>query len=156
MPEEIFKPLKMTSTFVEDAGQDESNLAKFYSSNGKREVREVNLSNKWAGGAFISTPTDLVSMINNAREIIDVQTLFDLISVQNLSDGKSTGYGMGFRISKVQANNSIIVHHGGRSVGARSFLLLLPAEQIVVAVCANSEADFGMKEVYQIATMFTK
>ncbi len=156
MSEEILKPLNMSNTVVEDANMDESNLAKFYAPNGKREVREVNVSNKWGGGAFLSTPSDLATMVNNSNAIIDTQTLFELATPQKLKDGKSTGYGMGFRISRDTTNDRFIFHHGGKSPGARAFLLVLPAEQIVIAICANSQADFGLNEVYKVARIFIK
>ncbi len=154
MSKEVFEPLQMQHTVAENAGKDESNSAKFYSPNGKREVRSVNLSNKWGGGGFLSTPSDLVAMINNSHEIIDVQTLFELATPQKLPNGETTGYGMGFRISEVQSTGRLLFHHGGKSAGARAFLLVLPAEQVVVAVCTNSMSDFGVTEMYQIAKLF--
>jgi len=154
MLEDIFIPLNMTNTVVEDTNQDESNSAKFYSKNGKRELKDTNVSYKQAGGAFLSTPLDIIALINNAREVIDTQTLFELITPQNLQNGKPTGYGIGFKVSKDSTNERLIIHHGGRSLGARSYLLALPAEQIVLAICTNSEAEFGVEEIYELTKIF--
>ncbi|MEO9484353.1 MAG: serine hydrolase domain-containing protein [Ekhidna sp.] len=154
MSTEVLKVLGMKNTVLADGGFDESGVATFYSKGGKRETREVNLSVKWPGGGFLSTPSDLVSMVNRAGKIISFSTLQDLITPQKLPDGSTTGYGMGFRISQVQSTGQLIVHHGGRIVGARSFLLALPDQQIVIAICTNTEADYGVNEVYEIAKLF--
>ncbi len=153
MKEKVFQPLGMTNTIPEDAGKDESNSSLLYSKGGKRPAMEVNQSSRWAGGGFLSTPTDIVQMINGASQVLAIGTLYELIAPQNLKNGKKTGYGMGFRISQTEAGQ-MIVHHGGRSAGARAFLLVLPAEQIAVAICTNTEADFGVQEVYEIAKLF--
>lgn len=154
MMKEVLEPLAMASTVLEDAGYDESGKALFYSKGGKREAAEVNLSNKWAGGGFLSTPTDLVRFLNNARNVVSFSTLFELITPQPLADGSSTGYGIGFRISRVEATDEMIVHHGGSILGARAFLLALPDQQLVVAICTNTEAKFGVNEVYALAKLF--
>jgi len=156
MSSEIYQPLGMSSTFAENSDVAVSNVSQFYRKGGRKESGEVNLSSKWAGGGFLSTPTDLVMMITDATKIISAQTLFELINPQNLTNGEPTGYGMGFRINVVQSNDRTIVHHGGKSIGARSFLMLLPAEQMVIAICTNTEADYGIQEVYDIAKIFLR
>lgn len=156
MQTKIFEPLGMDNTVAENSGSDESQKATFYRKNGKREAGEVNLSSKWAGGGFLSTPGDLVSMVNNATKVISPQTLMTMIMPQTLAKGEPTEYGIGWRNTVVKSNGRMIVHHGGTSAGARSFLLLLPNEQIVVAICTNSDADFGLQEVYDISKFFIK
>ncbi len=153
MEQAVFQPLGMKNTIPEDAGRDESNSATLYSKGGKRPAMEVNQSSRWAGGGFLSTPTDIVKMIHGGSKIIAIGTLYELITPQNLKDGEKTNYGMGFRISQT-SSGQMVVHHGGRSAGARAFLLVLPAEQVVVAICSNTEADFGVQEVYDIAKLF--
>ena len=156
MSHEIFDPIGMVNTVAENAGADESKKAIFYSKRGRKIAREVNMSGKWAGGGFLSTPRDLVNMINHATQIISLQTLYTLITPQKLNSGKATDYGMGFRVSVAQSTNHTIVHHGGKSAGARAFLLALPDEQVVVAICTNTEADYNAQEVYDIAKIFLK
>lgn len=153
MDQEVFKPLAMSHTVAENAGRIESTKATFYAKNGKREAGKVNLSSKWAGGGFLSTPTDLVNMVNYATKIISPQTLFTLVKPQLLKDGTPTDYGIGWR-NTVTKDKRVLVHHGGSSSGARAFLMVLLNEQIVVAVCANSEADYNAKEVYRLARFF--
>ena len=112
------------------------------------------MSVKWAGGGFLSTPSDLVNMVNQAGKIISFSTVQEMMTPQALPDGSTTGYGIGFRISIVQSTGQILVHHGGRIVGARAFLLAIPEQQLVIAICTNTEADFGVIEVYDIAKKF--
>ena len=156
MSEDVLSPLGMNRTVLEDAGLDESGKATFYGKGGKREAKEVDLSVKWAGGGFLSTPTDLVNMVNNAGRFISYATLIDLITPQQLPDGSSTGYGIGFKISKVGSTGQTLVHHGGRISGARPYLLALLDQQLVIAICTNTEADYGVAEVYEIAKSFIK
>lgn len=151
---EILAPLRMSNTILEDAGFDESGTSIFYNKGGKREAREVNVSVKWAGGGFLSTPSDLVNMINYAGNLVSLSTLMELITSQKLQDGSTTGYGMGFRISEVQSTKQKIVHHGGKITGARPYLLVLSDQQLAIAICTNSEADYGVVETYQIAKLF--
>jgi len=154
MSNEVLEPLGMENTLLEDAGLDESGKAVFYRKGGMREAGEVNLSVKWAGGGFLSTPSDLVNMINYSSKLVSFSTLQELITPQRLLDGSATGYGIGFRISLVQSTNQTVVHHGGRMVGARAFLLVLLDQQLVIAICTNTEADFGVNEVYGLAKLF--
>ena len=154
MYEEVFDPLRMTNTIAENSGIEETNKAVFYAKGGKRKARKVNLSNKWAAGGFLSTPTDMVNSAHYATKIVSAQTLYELITRQKLPNGESTGYGMGWRLAHIQSNNRQLVYHGGRSVGARAFLLLVPEEQVVVAICTNTEADYGVLEAYKLSKFF--
>ena len=119
MSHEIFDPIGMVNTVAENAGADESKKAIVYGKRGRKAAREVNMSGKWAGGGFLSTTSDLVNMINHATQIISLPTLYTLITPQKLKSGKATDYGMGFRVSVAQSTNHTIVHHGGKSAGAR-------------------------------------
>ncbi len=154
MTQEIFEPLGMDNTVAENSGANVTNKAVFYGKSGRREAKKVNMSNKWAAGGFLSTPIDLVNMTHNTRKIISAETLFELISSQKLNNGESTGYALGWKRARIQSNNRLLIHHGGRSVGSRSYLLLLPEDQVVVAICTNMESDFGLLEVYKISKFF--
>ena len=95
-------------------------------------------------------------MINSATKIISPQTLFTLITPQPLKDGTPTDYGIGFRNTVVKSNGRVLAHHGGTSAGARAFLMVLVSEQVVVAICVNSDADYNAQEVHNIAKLFLK
>lgn len=156
MSKDVLSQLGMNHTILEDAGMDETGKATFYGKGGKREAKEVNLSVKWAGGGFLSTPTDLVNMVNYAGRFISYATLMDLITPQHLPDGTLIGYGIGFKIGKVESTGQTVVHHGGRISGARPYLLALLDQQLVIAICTNTEADYGVSDVYEIAQSFFK
>lgn len=154
MSEEFFKPLGMKNTVAENSGANESNKAVCYTKSGKRKAKPINQSNKWPAGGFLSTPTDMVNSINYAAKIISPQTLYELITPQKLTNGDIVSYAMGWRIATDKSNNRQLVFHGGRSVGARAFLLTIPEKQFVVAICTNMEANYGTQEVYNIAKLF--
>lgn len=154
MSQEVFQPLGMQNTVAENSGADESNKAVFYTKSGKRKAKPVNQSNKWPAGGFLSTPTDMVNSINYAVKIVSPQTLYELITPQRLSTGDPISYAMGWRIASVKSGSLQLVYHGGRSVGARAFLLTIPEKQFVIAICTNMESDYGIQEVYDIAKLF--
>jgi CubicO group peptidase (beta-lactamase class C family) len=156
MDEYLFKPSGMSLTVPEHAGREERGKSGFYNKKGDKEVMAVNLSNKWAGGGFLSTPTDLVKMIHNLNNLISEETWNQLITPQTLTHGESTGYGMGFNSQTLTSLDRVLIHHGGRSMGARAYLMYLPQEDVVVAICANTSADYGAQEAYDVAKFFLK
>ena len=72
MKANVFDVLKMQNTYGDHTRSKTKHFATFYQTEDDyyREYRtmgirhDVNLSYKWAGGGFISTPTDLVRMGN--------------------------------------------------------------------------------------------
>ena len=105
-----------------------------------------NPSYKWAGGGFLSTPSDLVRMANALMsfELLDSVTVELLWMPQLLSDGSMNPqrYGMGWRIDREAAllglaDSVRVVHHGGSTPGSSAFLLLVPEARVAVAVLTN-------------------
>ena len=72
MDDKLFIPLKMNSTYADHYKEKSEHFATFYETKKGRyreyrrliKVHDVNLSYKWAGGGFISTPSDLVKLGN--------------------------------------------------------------------------------------------
>ncbi|WP_165769894.1 serine hydrolase domain-containing protein [Flagellimonas pacifica] len=135
------------------------NRAKTYDlekDSGFKNTRQVDLSNKFPGGGILSTPTDLVKFGNALlnHTLLKNATLKKMWKEQKTSTGESTNYALGWRIS----NDKKEIFHGGSSVGGKSFLLIIPKEQIVVAFTTNSSSfsTSRLKFAQQIATLFSK
>jgi CubicO group peptidase (beta-lactamase class C family) len=120
----------------------------------------VDNSYKWAGGGFLSTPSDLVRFGSAMMRpgFLRAETLGWMHASQRTADGKETGYGFGWEIERDDAGRRI-VRHGGSSVGANAQLLIYPDQAVVVAMLANTSTRFvgsGEGGARQIAALFLR
>ena len=105
----------------------------------------VDNSYKWAGGGFLSTPSELVELAFALfdEELIERETLETLWTRQRTRDGSETEYGIGWYVSEDAAGRRM-VGHGGGSIGGTTLFWLWPEQGMVVALTANlSEAPLG-------------
>jgi serine beta-lactamase-like protein LACTB len=65
------------------------------------------------------------------------ETVVLFFTSQTLRNGRETGYGMGW-FTGTDAQGKTIVWHTGGSVGGRAVLVLIPDEDIVVAMLSNA------------------
>lgn len=155
-------PSGLSSTYAEHLLTSTEHLANFYTSdNGLYGVTpEQNLSNKVAGGGLVSTPTDLVklgaALLNGG--LLQRSTFTEMVTVQPMFDGSENpqSYGLGWRhyeTSRIfDENNKVdIIHHGGVSVGANAFLMLLPEHDIAVAILTNGKGQRSRGEIQMLA-----
>ena len=177
MEASVFSPLGMTDTYGDHAKPNTKHFATFYESEGGyyREYRNLwgnrtaNLSYKWAGGGFISTPTDLVKMGNAYladSTFLSWNTKRTFWTPVKLSNGKvnEQEYALGWRSYTHYQNETFLqgapiwmVHHGGVSKGSMNLLILLPNYDLVIDASINARAasfgDFAY-EVRQLANFF--
>lgn len=105
----------------------------------------VDNSYKWAGGGFLSTPSELAELAFALwdGELLQRETLDVLWTPQRTRDGNATEYGIGWYVSQDAAGRRM-VGHGGGSVGGTTLFWLWPEHEMVVALTANlSEAPLG-------------
>ncbi len=154
MKEEVFGPLNMNATMAEFQGENSKNLATFYwndkgRSSQVRKWRDVDLSHRLAGGGFISTSSDLVTMGNAFLDddFISPKTREIFWTPQILPDGTETpdGYALGWRFFKMKINDELgeisVANHGGVSRGAQSWLMVIPEHNMSIAVNINANTD---------------
>ena len=95
------------------------------------------------------------------------RTFAQMTTVQLLSDGTENpqSYALGWRhyeTSRIvdEQNKVDVIHHGGRSFGADSFLLLVPEHNISVAIMTNGQGEKSRTEIqllaYDLAGMVIK
>ena len=158
MHQTIFTPLKMTATYAEYELTDSNSLAGFYWNDDGRDPvfrrwKTVDLSHRLAGGGFISTPSDLVKLGSAWLDdsFISPHTREQFWQPQTLVDGKinEENYALGWRWADYEDERGKLpnANHGGVSRGAQSWLMVIPDNNMAVAVMINSNVeefwDFG-------------
>ena len=159
MEAEVFKPLGMEHTHPDRAGAVDPDRTLFYkkSTDGKFvEAEPINSSYKWAGGGFLSTAEDLVRFGSALLRdgYFDEASRELLFTSQKTTDGKPTGYGIGWFVRKDAEGRPFYYHTGGQQ-GSTALIFLQPHNHLTVAlVCNLSEADI-IGEGKEIADLFT-
>lgn len=106
----------------------------------------TNSSYKWAGGGLVSTPTDLVRFGNAllAGELVSLQGRDEMFTPRTTTDGEVNPqyYGLGWRnggLSYPRGSDNFLtmINHGGTSVGGTAIVILLPDQNLVIAMTAN-------------------
>ncbi|MCC2616612.1 beta-lactamase family protein [Aestuariibacter halophilus] len=165
MHERVLAPLGMDSTGPEPPmGKASPQQATFYWRNDEslpcvRPWRPVDLSHRLAGGGFVSTPSDLVKLGMGFADDhfipADVREMF--WTPQHLNNGEVNEqyYAIGWRVLKIDFGEGIgellVANHGGVSRGSQSWLMVIPAYNMAVAVNINANTevfwDFGQASV---------
>lgn len=164
MDERVFAPIGMRSTTADLAYAIVPDRARPYHGRvpepGLFNAPFVDNSYKWAGGGFLSTPEDLVRFgLEHLRSldgagILQPATVRLLWAPQRTSGGEETGYGIGWSSGETP-DGRLWVDHGGGSIGGTSFLLVLPAQETVVAMATNfTRGPAGLRPAMLIADAF--
>lgn len=142
----VFEPLGMTHTLADMAAEDMEGRVEFY----VRDVMGnivvgpyVDNSYKWAGGGFLSTPSDIVLFANAHLDdsYLNATARAFLFTPQKTLDGAPTQYGFGWSVSEDDQGRLLLGHTGG-SVGGTSIMQMNAAHDVVVALTINqSSAD---------------
>lgn len=154
MTRDVFNPIGMSLTSFDSLhSPNNENIAKPYLliSDFLLEAPTADLSDRYAGGGYISTPTDLVkfghALMGNV--FLTEQSKAALWTPVPLAQGAMNPeyYALGFRVG--QDDLGRFVHHGGVSIGGYSYLMIYPDLGIVVAFVSNytpMESSFNRGE----------
>ena len=98
-----------------------------------------DVSWKLAGGGFLSTALDLARFGSGllAGQLVQPATRESVWTRQSTRDGKVTEYGLGFRVG--EHNGRRLISHGGSQEKTRTLLMLLPDQDLALALMCNSE-----------------
>ncbi len=158
----VFNPLGMRSTIAEHPDSLIEHRARYYvrAANGSLlNAPYVDNSYKWAGGGFISTTEDLVRFGSALMKpgFLNEDSRKLLFTSQRTTDGKATGYGMGWSIGVDSVLGRTIAHAGG-SVGANAYLIMYVDRGMVVSMLANTNSPFvgTGRGAQQVARLFTR
>ena len=147
MTRELFGPLGMKSTVLEEAGGVPENTTTFYGRRKAGRVGPVDPSKAHysclaGAGAFLSTPSDLArfgaAMLNPG--FLKAETIAAMQAPPRLESGQSTNYALGWRVESVPlaGKPARLVGHRGTPMGGAVSLLTFPDLGVVVAAASNA------------------
>lgn len=142
MRDDVFEPMGMKNTVPDEENTIVPNRARFYIYEKDGTYRNAPLTDnsyKWAGGAFLSTPTNLV-MFGSAMlhsNFLNDDSRMLLFTIQHTNDGQPTGYGFGWFIHEKPGESRLFEHSGG-ATGGSAHLLLYPDQGVVMAWTMNT------------------
>ena len=162
MENNIFKKLSMNSTVPEYSEKIQLGRPRYYRRKEDHVLENspyVDISNKWAGGGFISTVEDLskfgFAIISN--QLLKTETIKLLITPQKLNDGTFTKYGLGWELPSDSHSQKLIISHSGAAEGCSSQLYIVPQDGLVIVVIANLFHAKGMLSLCNnIASLYAK
>ncbi len=140
MRREVFAPAGMRHTVADDVFGIVPSRARFYDRGPDGRLRNasfVDQSNKWAGGGFLSTPSDLVRFAFAMMDgkLLESETVEQVWTPQRLASGEPIEQGLGWSIKKT--GPWTVIGHGGSSVGGRTSFMTLPEHRFALAICTN-------------------
>ncbi|NJM33770.1 MAG: beta-lactamase family protein [Rhodomicrobium sp.] len=151
MRDNVFDPAGLASTGADhDLASQPDYAISYVTRNGRAKPwRRVDLSSKLASGGFSSTSTDLVRLgVEYLHgDLLSRDAVHLLWTPQRLSTGEinEESYAVGWRSQLAYAEwlqkDVWIVHHGGISKGAMSWLAIYPELDIVIALNMNARAE---------------
>jgi CubicO group peptidase (beta-lactamase class C family) len=159
MQENVFDPLGMDHTVADHTDSIISLRTRYYERHRDGSVvnaEYVDNSYKWAGGGFLSTPSDLVrfGFAFFGDDFLQPATIAELWAPQTTNAGESTGYGIGW---SVRVEDGVVTRagHGGGSIGGTTGFMTRPPQRAAVAVVGNmSQAPTGGRIVAMITEAF--
>lgn len=149
----VLTPLGMRETDAEDNRATTPHRARYYDlqtrGDGSRTLVNspyVDLSNKWAGGGYLSTMRDLVRFGNAhlAAGFLKPETLAILMTPLLLNNGQPTRFGIGWE-SEADLHGRPTIGHTGGAVGGSSVLRLWPEAKLAIAASTNRTDDPGIR-----------
>ena len=153
----VFEPTGMKETVAEHVDSLIYHRSRAYQQSPDGRIVNapfVDNSNKWSGGGFLSTASDLVryGFAYLGGDFLKPETIDVLWTSQLTRDGERTGYGIGWR-ENLEEGRRVISHTGG-AVGGTTVLVIYPAEGVVIAVLTNIQGASQTGNARQIADFF--
>lgn len=144
MRQEVFLPLGMTRSSAQPHRPDDVNVAVRYRGDGSR-ITDYN-SDFVAYGGIYSSAHDLArfGMFHLKNRIGGKRLLperrLDELHAASYNAGWWGVYGLGW-FRSTSSQGQLMVWHGGASYGTRTFLGLLPEQNVAIAIVSNSDTD---------------
>lgn len=151
LAQRIFTPLGMAHTAYEGNERSSGPRAAGHSKgkSGFSPARALSMTQPYAAGALVSNVDDLArwdQAITDGK-LLNAASWKKAFTPYTLANGKSTGYGYGWEIGKLNGANTIA--HGGGINGFSTYALRIPEEKVYVAVLSN--ADSGGSDPHMVA-----
>ena len=157
MKNSVFTPLQMNNTSLGFSDKDMPNRTAFYVKQNGQIMIAPKVSNEFkaAGGGFVSTSEDLLLFGNEIIKpsIVSKNIIKDMVTPLQISNGKSTKYGIGIGVTNVK-NNTLRYSHSGGGMGATSYLLIYPEKEMVISILTNLSGVGIRKIVNELEDVF--
>lgn len=141
LKENVWNPLGMTDTYMDDPYQLIPNRVKGYQLiEGEVKNSEfVDISSRFAAGGTRSTVIDLLKYASglNQGKVLSLESLDLMFTSMALKDGHFVDYGMGWAVNPV--NGRFHVQHTGGQPETRTLLVQFPKENLYIALAYNLE-----------------
>lgn len=143
LQEKIFKPAEMKSSGLEDLRAIVKNRTRGYERLADGQLVNsdfADISYKWAGGGMVSTSPDLCrfGLALLAGKLMKPETLAQMWTVQKQNDGAALRQSLGWAAGTY--NGKPISMHGGAQQMSRTYLVVVPSDNLVMAVLTNYES----------------
>jgi len=136
----IFEPLGMENTgFRLTPDTEISNMVTSYYDNGYRYMAAPSTNYSFGSGGMLSNCRDLMKLLPQYVEptLICRETLEKVfLHIPPLQDGTVTNYACGVRIDDLDGYR--VIQHGGVTSGYRTIVVVVPEENLMVALCSNT------------------
>jgi CubicO group peptidase (beta-lactamase class C family) len=143
--ETVAGPAGMSSTMSDDPRRFLPGRSLFYERGFLgllRTARPVDTSCLWGGGGLLSTTEDLVrfgaALLRG--QILRNDSLDAMFTPQKTRNGLDTGYGLGWFV-ETDARGRRYLWHGGRGIGGRSAIVIVPHARLVTVMLSNIEGE---------------
>jgi len=168
MTREVFEPLGMTRTVLEEAGHVPPDTTSFY---GPRAMMRTSLGVEVSSaaqysclagaGAFLSTPSDLVRFGSAIIKpgFLKADTIALLQTPLRLESGALSEYAMGWKVQRIQLSGTTtrMQAHRGVPFGGSISLMMFPDLGLVVCVTSNVTHTEGLVPFStKVAELFAK
>jgi serine beta-lactamase-like protein LACTB len=158
LAQSIARPAGMGSTMIDDPRRFLPGRSRFYERGWfglLRSARAVDTSCRSGAGGLLSTTADLVrfgaALLRG--EFVRGETLEAMFTPQRTRSGQDTGYGLGWYVDR-DARGRRYVWHGGRGIGGRSVIVLVPQARLVTVMLSNIEGARLDEHARRIAGYF--
>jgi len=149
--QELNEPRNL-STLMPDDEQAEQRATFYWNDEGRsnevRRWRKVDLSHRLAGGGFIATPSDVARMgsafIDDGFIQPHIRKTFWTPVQTPGQPTKDQIYALGWRVQHIELSDGrslMHANHGGVSRGSQSWLMVIPALNMSVAVMINANTE---------------
>ena len=141
--QKIFEPAGMKASGLEDLRAIVKHRTRGYRRRSDGSVGNSDFSDvsyKWAGGGMVSTSPDLCRFGTAllTGKLMTPATLAQMWTAQKLNDGTMLPQSLGWAIESY--NGKSVAMHGGAQPMSRTFLWIVPSDNLVMAILTNYES----------------
>lgn len=139
----VLDPAGMTHTVVDNLQAIIPNRTRYYDLLDGHVINAglMDSSYKIPGGGLLSTVNDLsnfmVAMMKN--EVLSAQTTALMWTPVKTSDGKTSGYGLGFAMGELDGWKTVA--HAGAQKGTSTLVFMVPEKQFGIVILTNMEGQ---------------